>query len=121
MKIFGREPAWWIGILAAILMFASNWLPLTNDQQSIIIAVVNAVFGLVTAWAVSAEKALPAVVGLVQAVFALFLGFGLDVPANLQTGIMALITAISAGYVRTQVVAPVSAAGLRRSLDSVGS
>lgn len=117
IKIFGRDPAWWLGVFAAVLMLASNWLPLTIDQQALVLAVVNAAFGLITALSVSAEKVLPAIVGIFQALFAVFLGFGLNVPVNLQTAIMALVTALGAGYVRTQVVAPVSAQGLRRSLE----
>jgi nicotinamide riboside transporter PnuC len=108
--LFGREPALILGLVAsAIQLFSATVLPLSDGQQGVVNAVAVAVVGLVTAFAVSAEKAAPAVLGLVQAVLALALAFGLNLDAGVQGAVMAFATALVSAYVRSQVVAPVPA------------
>lgn len=110
MLLFGREPALILGLVAsAIQLFSATVLPLSDGQQGVVNAVAVAVVGLVTAFAVSAEKAAPAVLGLVQAVLALALAFGLNLDAGVQGAVMAFATALVSAYVRSQVVAPVPA------------
>lgn len=110
MSWFGREPAQWLGLVsAAIALFSSMILPLTPDQQGVLNAVAVALVGFVTALAVSGEKAAPMVAGLVQAVLALALAFGMDLSQSLQGSIMAFVAAGVAWYLRTQVTAPVPA------------
>lgn len=110
MLILGREPAQWLGLLsAAIALLSALALPLSVEQQGSVIAVATAVIGVVTAFAVSAEKAAPLVAGLVQSVLALALAFGLDLTPEVQGSVMAFVAAGVAWYLRTQVVAPVSA------------
>jgi hypothetical protein len=55
---------------------------------------------------------LPALTGLVQAVFAVFLALGTAVPDTTQTGILALLAAAGAFFVRQNVVAPVPSGAL---------
>ena len=111
MKIFGREPALILGVIAsAIQLVSATVLPLSVEQQGVLNAVAVAVFGFVTAWAVSAEKAAPAVLGLVQAVLACALAFGLHLEPATQGAVMAFATALVSAFVRQQVVAPVPAA-----------
>lgn len=106
VKIFGREPALILGLIAsAIQLFSAVALPLSIEQQGVLNAVAVAVVGLVTAVAVSAEKAAPAVLGLVQAVLACALAFGLALEPATQGAIMAFATALVSAFVRTQVVA----------------
>lgn len=116
MKIFGREPAVVLGILAAAIQLIGSWLlPLSDTQQGALNAVAVALVGAVTAWKVTSDKALPALIGLAQATFALALAFQLDVPANIQAGVMALISAVGAAWVRTQVTALVPVGALLSS------
>lgn len=113
MKIFGREPALILGLLAAaVQLFSATVLPLTIEQQGVLNAVSVAVIGLVTAVAVSAEKAAPAVLGVVQAVLACALAFGLALEPAVQGAVMAFTTALVSAFVRTQVVAPTPAAAV---------
>lgn len=113
MKIFGREPSLILGLIAAaIQLLSAVALPLSVEQQGVLNAVAVAVIGLVTAAAVSAEKAAPAVVGLVQAVLACALAFGLALSPEVQGAVMAFVTAALSAFVRTQVVAPVPAAAV---------
>jgi len=109
MKIFGREPALVLGLIAAaIQLFSATLLPLSVDQQGVLNAVAVAAIGLATAAAVSADKAAPAILGLVQAVLACALAFGLDVAPETQGAVMAFVTALVSAFVRTQVSAPVA-------------
>lgn len=111
MKIFGREPALLLGLVAsAVQLFSAIVLPLTVEQQGVLNAVAVAIVGVVTAVAVSSEKGAAAVVGLAQAVLALALAFGWAASPEVQGAVMAFVTAIASAYVRTQVSAPVSAA-----------
>lgn len=113
VKIFGREPAQWIGLLsAAVALFSSIVLPVSAETQGAIIAVATALFGFVGALAVSAEKAAPLVAGLVQSVLALALSLGLHLDNVTQGSIMAFVAAGVAWYLRTQVVAPVPASAV---------
>jgi hypothetical protein len=107
VKIFGREPALILGLVAAAIQLVSaTVLPLSIEQQGVLNAVAVAVIGLLTAAAVSAEKAAPAVLGVVQAVLACALAFGLALEPATQGAIMAFTTALVSAFVRTQVVAP---------------
>lgn len=96
-------------IAAAIQLFSALILPLSVDQQGVLNAVAVAVIGAVTAWSVSAERAAAALVGVVQAVLACALVFGLDLAPDAQGAIMAFVAALASAWVRTQVTAPVAA------------
>lgn len=110
MKIFGREPSLILGLFAAaVQLLAATLLPLTIEQQGVLNAVAVTVLGFMTAAAVSAERAAPAVLGVVQAVLACALAFGVALEPSAQAAIMAFVSAAVAAYVRTQVVAPVPA------------
>lgn len=113
MKIFGREPSLVLGLIAAaVQLFSATLLPLTVGQQGALNAVAVAVIGFATAAAVSADRAAPAVLGVVQAVLACALAFGLALAPETQGAVMAFVTAAVSAFVRTQVVAPVSASAV---------
>lgn len=106
--VLGREPALWLGAIAAAVQLISYLaLPLTPDQQSLINAVATAVFGVIAAFMVSQEKAVPALLGCLQAIIALAIGFGAHLSPGVQTSIMTAAAAFAAFVTRTQVVAPV--------------
>lgn len=110
MKILGREPSLILGLIAAaIQLLSATVLDLTVDQQGVLNALAVAVLGFATAAAVSAEKAAPAVLGVVQAVLACALAFGLALSPEVQGSTMAFVSALVAAFVRTQAVAPVPA------------
>jgi hypothetical protein len=110
MKVFGREPATWIALFASLLELLSGYfIHWSAGTQGIVIAVITAAFGLWTAFHLPdwRDKVLPAILGFAQAIFALFLAFGADVPASVQGQWMAVITVVVGLFVRTQVTAPV--------------
>lgn len=111
--ILGREPAQLFGLIAGFIQLATAVLlpelgvALTVGQQGQINSVTVAVFGLVTAWALSAEKAAAALCGLMQALVALAVAFGLHWSPASQSSIMAFVALASAFWLRGQVVAKV--------------
>lgn len=107
-KILGREPAVFFALLAGILLAVIKFVPLATEVSGALNAAVLAGAGFATAATVSAEKALPALVGLVQAVFAVFLAYGSPVDESTQAGLLALIAAVGAAFVRQNVYAPVN-------------
>ena len=103
MKIFGREPAWWTSLIAAVLAVALSIdkFSLDPEQVALIMAVVTAAFGVYTAY-VTDETMLSFIVGLAQSVLALAVGFGLDLSTDLSAALIALVTIVAGGYERTQ-------------------
>lgn len=107
MKIFGREPALWLALIAvAVKLSTAFGLDLTADQQAVINAVAAALVGVLVA--VSVHDGLgAAVIGLVQAAVALAVGFGLHWSPDQQAVVLSFASAIVAMWTRTQVTAPV--------------
>lgn len=113
MKVFGREPAQALGLISALIaLLSATVVPLTDAQQGVLMAVVTALIGIVTAAAVSAEKAAPLVAGLVQSVLSLALAFGAHISQPVQGAAMAFVAAAVAFWLRGQVTAPVPAAAV---------
>jgi hypothetical protein len=103
-----RFPALTLGMVSSIVQVVTGlFLTLSPHQTSLINALVVAILGAVTAWLVKGDALVAALVGVAQAMLALLIGFGLDLPPDLQASIMAFVAAVSAAYVHTQVTAPV--------------
>ncbi|WNI16249.1 hypothetical protein [Actinacidiphila sp. ITFR-21] len=112
MKIFGREPALWLALVAVIVKLSTAFgLDLTNDQQAVINAAAAAVVGLLVALSVH-DGISAAVLGLVQAGLALAVGFGLHWSPEQQSTVLSLASALVAMWTRTQVTAKVPAAAV---------
>lgn len=106
-KILGREPAVFFALAASVLLAVIQFINVPDTLSGALNAAVLAGAGFATAATVSAERALPALTGLVQAVFAVFLAYGSPLAESTQTGILALIAAVGAYFVRQNVLAPV--------------
>lgn len=114
MKIFGREPALWLGLVAIVVKVVSAFgLDVSADQQAWINAVAAALVGLALA-VVAGDAIGAAVLGFVQAALALAVGFGLDWSAEQQAVALSLAAAVVAMFDRTQVTAPAPAAAVSR-------
>lgn len=101
---FKREPALWLALFAsAVQMFSAFVLNLTIEQQGVLNAVAVAVAALVTAIMVQSEQMVPTILGVLKAVLALFIAFGLALSPDNQAIIMTFATAAVAMFVRTQV------------------
>jgi hypothetical protein len=109
-KIFGREPALWLGLFAIIVKVVSAfWIHTSTDQQSVINACAAAAVGVAVAFSTH-DGVSAAILGFVQATIALGVGFGLHWSPDQQAMVMSLAAALVAMFTRTQVTAKVSAA-----------
>ena len=109
MRLFNREPALWLGLIAILVkLVAAFGVDVSAEQQAVVNAVAAAAVGLILA--VMAGDAIgAAVLGLAQAVLALAVGFGLDWSAEQQAVVLAAASAIVAMWDRTQITAPAPA------------
>lgn len=108
MRIFGRDPVLIMAFISsAIAVLSSIWLHLSIEQQGVLNAAVVALFGFIAAVMLSADKAVPAIVGLIKAVVAVAIAFGLHLSPEVQGLIIALVAAGAALLVRPQVTASV--------------
>jgi nicotinamide riboside transporter PnuC len=102
----GREPAQWLQLASGVLVLLTPFLHLSEGLNGAILAVLTAAFGLLTALAVSKEKAAPLVAGLLKALIALALALRFNLSIEVQSGVMVFVEAGVAWYLRTQVFAP---------------
>lgn len=111
-KLFGREPALILAVVASSLMMISTFVyPLSSEQQGAVNAAAMALVGLITAWAVAEDGGLAMIIGLAKAVLALAISFGLHWTPEAQSVVMGFVTVIAQLFVRQNVVAPVKADG----------
>lgn len=109
--ILGRDPAWWLAVVAVIVKLAIAYgLDLDVDGQAKVNAAATAVMGVILAFTVARDQILPAVAGLGVALGDLALQWGVfgwhPSPEQLAET-SALVTLVLAGYLRTQVTAPI--------------
>lgn len=104
MKIFGRDPATWVGLIEAVLVMALslNMFELSHETIALIMAVVVSAFGIYTAY-VTNQTMLGVVVGFTKAVIALAVGFGFEFGPDRTAALIALVTVVIGFYQRTQV------------------
>jgi len=106
-RVVGRDPVFTVQTVVALVLAVTLFFNFSTDIQALVTAVVVALGGVVAAWMVAAEKALPLLEGLAKAVLALVAGLGVDIPANVQAGVFAVLAVVTAYWMRGQVVAPV--------------
>jgi hypothetical protein len=101
MKIFGYEPAAWAGVLQGVLgvLVVFNVFGLSADLATGLQAAAGAAFALYTAYATKRVN-LAVVVGAVQALMALLVGFGLDLQPDVQAAVIAGVQVALAGFLR---------------------
>lgn len=103
MKIFGREPAFYVGLVEAVLMLLLSWnaFGITIEVEGSIVAVVTAAFGFYTAY-VTKDTLLGVGVGLVKSLIALYVVFGFNLSENQSAAIIALAVFLLGSFQRTQ-------------------
>lgn len=84
--------------IALAISFGLNW---STDQVAVVMAVVTAVLGLVTAWGTT-NAVLSGLLGLAKAVIALAVGFGLKLSPDQTGAIIAFATLALGLFNRTQ-------------------
>lgn len=104
-KLFGREPAVWVGVIEATLTLAVVFgLGLTNENAALIVAAVAAGFGAVTAF-YTRDAMLGYVVGFAKATVAVAVGFGLELTTE-QTGAVLAVVAVLVGFFQRTQTSP---------------
>lgn len=100
MRIFGKEPAFYVGVLEAVIACALTF-GLSQEAAVVILTMVVAVGGFLTALAAK-DTLLAALVGVVKALAVLVVFLGYDWSDQKTAGIIAIITVVSSGWLRTQ-------------------
>ena len=103
MKLFGREPSAWAGLLQGVLaaVLALGLFNLTSEQTALAQAASAAVFALVTAFLTKSASA-SVVVSAAQAVLALLVGFGLSLTPETTAALIGAVQLVSAFWLRQQ-------------------
>lgn len=115
MKIFGREPVYVLGFIAALLQAMSAFgVNISDGTQTAINAVSAAAVGVITAIVLKNGALAAMLVQFAQAVMALCVGLGLDWSADHQSKVMAAIAALITLWLRERVTAPVAETGTER-------
>ncbi|MCX4703853.1 hypothetical protein [Streptomyces sp. NBC_01373] len=110
MKIFGREPVYILAFIAIVLKLSSAYgLDVSAEEQGAIMAVLSLFVAVIAAFVLKTGAAAAAIVNLAQGVLALFLAFGLDMPAETQALWMLGVEGLVALVLRKEVTAPVAA------------
>lgn len=100
MKIFGKEPAFFVGVIeAVILVLVTFGLP--HDTAAVIGTLTVAVGGVLTAIAAK-DTLLAALIGLTKAFIVLVVFLGYDISDESTASIIGLMTLVLGGYLRTQ-------------------
>lgn len=116
VRIFGREPVYILGFIAALLEALSAFgIDISDGVQTAINAVAAAAVGVLTAIVLKNGALAAAIVQFAQAVMALFVGLGLDWSADHQSKVMAAIGALVTLWLREKVTAPVPETAVERS------
>ena len=106
-KIFGREPAAWVGLIEAVLMtLLAFGIGVGQDTFGPIMGVVVAAFGVFTAWA-TRDTMLGVIVGLAKSVMVLAAVYGLTLSDEQTGALIAVVTMVTSFWQRTQT-SPVS-------------
>jgi hypothetical protein len=116
MKIFGREPVYILGFIAAFLQALSAFgVNISDGTQTAINAVSAAAVGVITAIVLKNGALAAMLVQFAQAAMALCVGLGLDWSADTQSKVMAAIGAFITLWLREKVTAPVPETSIERS------
>lgn len=116
MKIFGREPVYILAIVSIGLKLGSAYgLDVSSEEQGAIMAVLSLIVAVASAIVLRTGAVGAAIVNLAQGVLALFLAFGLEMPAETQALWMLAVEGLVALVIHREVTAPVRETRLERS------
>jgi intracellular septation protein A len=108
-KVFGREQVTILAVVAAVFQVVTSYgFDVNGHVQGYITAVVVFVFAVANAIHVH-DGIVALVVGILNALFAVFAAFNLDWTAGHQAYIIGAVTTLLGLFVRQVVVAPVPA------------
>lgn len=103
--ILGKQPAFWLGVLQAILAFVLTLhsvavqLHLTDERVGAIMAVLFGVLGVYEAWLVR-DTMLAVLSALAKAVIALLIVYGFEVTPDTAAAALGLVAILAGVFVR---------------------
>ncbi|MCZ4506949.1 hypothetical protein O3Q52_01735 [Streptomyces sp. ActVer] len=108
MKVFGREPVYILATIAvALKLSAAYGFNISDAEQGALMAFLSFVVAVINAFVLKTGAAGAAIVNLAQGGIALFLAFGLEMPAETQALWMFVVEAVVALVIHKEVTAPV--------------
>ena len=113
--IFGRDPAFWTGVVKALLALLVSFgvLGLTPEVAGSVLAAASAVLAFYVAWRTN-ENAFALGIGAAEALIALGVTFGLHWNTDQIAAIMGLVT-IALGVITRTQVSPLARGTFKRS------
>jgi hypothetical protein len=120
--ILGKQPAFWLGILQAVLAFvltlhqAASQLHLTDERVGAIMAAAFAVLGVWEAWSVR-DTMLAALTAATKALIALFAAYRLELSVDQVAALLGLVALLGGAFVRDRT-SPLVVPSFRSTEDS---
>lgn len=102
-RLLGRDPVMTVSVVVSgliALLPAFGW---PTEILGAVTAALVALGGVVSAWLVAADRALPLLVGLGKAIIAAVAAFGVHLPGNQLVAVMAVLTFLGGLVTRPQV------------------
>ncbi len=112
-RLLGREPVITVSTIVAMLIAVLPVFGWSTQQVGAVAAGLVVLGGAVEAGLVAVDRVLPLLVGIGKAVLAVVASFGVQLPDNWVSAVMALLTIVAGLQVRNQVVPPQPAQGDR--------
>jgi hypothetical protein len=103
--ILGKQPAFWLGVLQAILAFVLTIhsvaieLHLTDERVGAIMAVLFGVLGVYEAWLVR-DTMLAVLTAMAKSVIALLIVYGLEVSPETAAAALGLVAILAGVFIR---------------------
>jgi hypothetical protein len=103
--IFGRQPAFWLGVIQAVFAFVltlhqvTAQLHLTDERVGAIMAVLFAVLGVWESWSVR-DTLLAALTAAAKALIALFAAYRLELTVDQTAALLGLVAILGGVFVR---------------------
>lgn len=121
LKVLRRDPAAYITLIQAVLALALAWglFGLTESRVPLIMAVVNGLFGVVTA-IYTKRTGFSVAIGLVQAVIALMAGYGLHLSDDKANAVV-LVATVVLGFFNWTANSPADVPGLHEEPMPAGT
>lgn len=102
-RLIGRDPVMVPAVVVALLLALLPAFGWSTEVVGAVSAALVTAGGVVSAWLVSVDRALPLLVGLGKAVVAMVTSFGVHLPDNWVSALMALLTVVAGLATRPQV------------------
>jgi hypothetical protein len=102
-RLLGRDPVMTVSLVVSGLIAVLPVFGWSTDRVGLVSAALVTLGGVVAAWLVSVDRVLPLLVGLGKAVIAAVASFGMQLPDNQVSALMAVLTLVAGLATRPQV------------------